>query len=59
MQQLRQRAAAVLILAIGVLNAVLVPEYLSEQAYVGALFILTAIGAAVVAVEGCRGCSAG
>src|SRR5436309_16125710 len=49
MQHLRRRAAAVLILAIGILHAVLVPEYLSEQAYVGVLFILTAIGAAVVA----------
>ena len=46
MQHLRRR---VLILAIGILHAVLVPEYLSEQAYVGVLFILTAIGAAVVA----------
>jgi Na+/proline symporter len=49
MRHRRRRIAAVLILAIGVLHAVLAPEYLDEQAYVGVLFILTAIGAAVVA----------
>ncbi|MFL5927645.1 MAG: hypothetical protein ACJ77E_12000 [Gaiellaceae bacterium] len=49
MKHLRRRIAAVLILAIGILHAVLAPEYLSEQAYIGVLFILTAVGAAVVA----------
>jgi ABC-type uncharacterized transport system permease subunit len=49
MSHIRRRVAALVLLAIGVLHAVLSPEYLSEQTYVGVLFILTAVGAAVVA----------
>jgi hypothetical protein len=41
---------ALLILAIGIIHAVEAPDYLDEQAYVGVLFILNAIGCFGVAV---------
>ena len=46
-----RRAVAGALAATGVLHLVLAPEYLSEEAYIGALFItggLTSIGLAVV-----------
>jgi hypothetical protein len=49
MPVMRRRIAALLVVAIGVIHLILVPEYLDEQPYVGILFILTGLGAAVVA----------
>src|SRR4051794_32447179 len=43
-------AGALLILAVGAIHAFQAPEYLDEQAYIGVLFILAAIGSLVVAV---------
>lgn len=40
---------ALLILAVGIIHAVEAPDYLDEQAYVGVLFILNAVGCFVVA----------
>lgn len=44
------RAGAALLAATGFIHAVLVPEYLREEAYIGVLFILGAISCAALAV---------
>jgi hypothetical protein len=52
-------AGLVLILLIGVLHAVEAPENLEEETYIGVLFILNAIGAAVSALGIWQGRRAG
>src|SRR5690349_3840153 len=48
-------AGIAVIALIGLIHAVEAPEYLGEEAYVGILFILNAVGALVVAVGIWRG----
>src|SRR3954466_15202181 len=45
-----RKVAIALISIVGLIHLVLVPEYLEEQAYIGVLFILGAIGCGLVAV---------
>jgi hypothetical protein len=45
----RRQAAAVLIVAVGLIHLYLAPEYLSEHLYIGCLFVATGIACAVVA----------
>ena len=46
-----RRLAAALLAATGALHLLLAPEYLQEQAYIGALFILGGLTALVVAAR--------
>jgi hypothetical protein len=48
-------AGIAMIALIGLIHAIEAPEYLGEEAYVGILFILNAVGALVVAVGIWRG----
>jgi hypothetical protein len=47
----RRRIAAALLAATGVLHLALAPEYLDQQAYIGVLFILGGLTAAVLAAR--------
>ena len=40
----KRKVAALILGAIGLIHAVLAPEYMEEQAYIGVLFIVGAIG---------------
>jgi hypothetical protein len=46
-----RRLAATLLAATGVLHLILAPEYLSEKAYIGALFILGGLASLAVAAR--------
>jgi hypothetical protein len=50
-RRMLRRSAAIVIRAVGAIHGFLAPEYLDEQMYLGALFIVAAVVCAAVAVR--------